>query len=247
MPASDTLRRLGSRITTPLLPQDYLHLPHPLWSARELRGQVVEVRPGTEHAATLVIKPGWGWRFDHQAGQYVGIARRRGAVPRRAARPGPAPRGPAAVRAAHRHHGAARAGPARRDLPRLGAAPELGLRPAGDAGRRREAVEEPRPRRRAAPGALHRRAGRCRRPGRHRHLPARGHHVQADGATTLLQAGEQAGVQLPFGCRMGICQSCVVPILAGSTRDLRSGLVKVEGDRVQTCVSAAAGDCVLDA
>ena len=29
--------------------------------ARELRGQIVEVRKETEDSATLVIKPGWGW------------------------------------------------------------------------------------------------------------------------------------------------------------------------------------------
>ena len=75
---------------------------------------------------------------------------------------------------------------------------------------------------------------------------ATGKTVVADGATTLLLAGESAGIQMPFGCRMGICQSCVLPVAAGSTRDLRSGAVSVAGDRVQTCISAAAGDCVLD-
>ena len=74
---------------------------------------------------------------------------------------------------------------------------------------------------------------------------AGGRTAEVDGATTLLEAGEQAGVQMPFGCRMGICQSCVVPLVAGSVRDLRNGDVKVEGDRIQTCISAAAGDCVL--
>jgi ferredoxin-NADP reductase len=67
-----------------------------------------------------------------------------------------------------------------------------------------------------------------------------------DGATTLLLAGEAAGVVMPFGCRMGICQSCVLPLKAGSVRDLRSGTEHVAGERVQTCISAAAGDCVFD-
>jgi hypothetical protein len=35
-------------------------------------------------------------------------------------------------------------------------------------------------------------------------------------------------------------------LLKGSVRDLRSGDTKHEGDRIQTCISAAAGDCVLD-
>jgi len=73
-----------------------------------------------------------------------------------------------------------------------------------------------------------------------------GKTAEVDGATTLMDAGEQAGVQMPFGCRMGICQSCVVPLLKGSVRDLRSGAEHHEGDRIQTCISAAAGDCTLE-
>jgi len=69
----ERVRRAGSKLTTPLLPDDYLHLLNPLWSSRELRGRVEEVVPETEDAATLVIRPGWGWRFDHRPGQYVGI------------------------------------------------------------------------------------------------------------------------------------------------------------------------------
>ena len=56
------------RVTTPLLPDDYLHLANPLWSARELRGQIVEVRKETADSATLVIKPGWGFDFKYRAG-----------------------------------------------------------------------------------------------------------------------------------------------------------------------------------
>jgi ferredoxin-NADP reductase len=68
------LRSAAARLTTPLLPDDYLSMINPLWSARELRGRVVTVIPETADAATLVIEPGWGWRPDHQPGQYVGIA-----------------------------------------------------------------------------------------------------------------------------------------------------------------------------
>lgn len=68
------LRSAATRLTTPLLPDDYLSKINPLWSARELRGRVVTVIPETADAATLMIKPGWGWQFNHQPGQYVGIA-----------------------------------------------------------------------------------------------------------------------------------------------------------------------------
>ncbi|MDQ2628266.1 MAG: ferredoxin reductase, partial [Actinomycetota bacterium] len=72
-PGWNALRRIATRITTPLLPDDYLRLANPLWSARELRGRVLEVRRETSDSATLVIKPGWGFHFDYRAGQYIGI------------------------------------------------------------------------------------------------------------------------------------------------------------------------------
>ena len=37
-PKVNVLRGLAARATTPLLPDDYLKLLNPLWSARELRG-----------------------------------------------------------------------------------------------------------------------------------------------------------------------------------------------------------------
>ena len=69
----ERVRRAGNKLTTPLHPDDYLSLVNPLWSTRELRGRVEKVVPETEDAATLVIRPGWGWRYDHRPGQYVGI------------------------------------------------------------------------------------------------------------------------------------------------------------------------------
>jgi ferredoxin-NADP reductase len=73
-----------------------------------------------------------------------------------------------------------------------------------------------------------------------------GKSTTADAATSLMDAGESTGVQMPFGCRMGICQSCVVGLVDGHVRDLRTGVVHEPGTRVQTCISAASGDCVLD-
>ena len=74
--------------------------------------------------------------------------------------------------------------------------------------------------------------------------------VEADGATTLLDAGEAAGVLMPSGCRMGICFGCVLPLREGAVRDLRTGelttAVPEDGIRIQTCVSAAAGPCDID-
>lgn len=74
--------------------------------------------------------------------------------------------------------------------------------------------------------------------------------VESDAATPILTTGEAAGVLMPFGCRMGICMGCVVPLREGAVRDLRTGelTTAAEGDgvQIQTCISAAAGDCHLD-
>ena len=73
-----------------------------------------------------------------------------------------------------------------------------------------------------------------------------GKSTDADAATSLMDAGERVGVRMPFGCRMGICQSCVVGLVEGHVRDLRTGAEHEPGTRVQTCISAASGDCTLD-
>ncbi|MCY1212369.1 NADPH oxidoreductase [compost metagenome] len=71
--------------------------------------------------------------------------------------------------------------------------------------------------------------------------------MEADGSTPLLDVGEDAGVLMPSGCRMGICHSCLIPLRAGHVRDLRTGEVHGEpGQLIQTCVSAAAGPVNLD-
>jgi len=78
--------------------------------------------------------------------------------------------------------------------------------------------------------------------------------VEADGATPILDAAEAAGVLMPSGCRMGICMGCVLPMKEGAVRDLRTGEITVAvpgetapgGLKIQTCISAAAGDCHLD-
>ena len=70
--------------------------------------------------------------------------------------------------------------------------------------------------------------------------------IDCDPATSLLEAGERAGVPMPFGCRMGICHTCVVSVVAGRVRDLRTGAEQEAGTRVQACVSAPSGDCVVD-
>ena len=66
------LATLAERITTPLLPADYLDVIHPLLSRSRLRGRILAITPETPDAATIVIKPGRGWR-GHIPGQYLRI------------------------------------------------------------------------------------------------------------------------------------------------------------------------------
>jgi len=351
-PARHALRKLAERITTPLLPDDYLRLANPLWSARELRGRVLQVRRETHDSATLVIKPGWGFSFDYEPGQYMGIgllidgrwrwrsysltsspvkgARtvtitvkampegflsthlvggvKPGTIVRLAAPQGnfvlPDPAPPkmlfitggsgitpvmSMLRTLVRHdqitdvihlHSApteddvmfgaeldqlARDHPGyqlrlratrsqgRLDLSRLDAeVPDWRDRQAWACGP--EAMLDAAERAWSAAGV-----GDCLHLERFavsRAAPAgvggtvtfvkSGKSANADAATSLMDAGEQVGVQMPFGCRMGICQSCVVGLVEGHVRDLRTGVEHEPGTRVQTCISAASGDCALD-
>ena len=361
------VRALIGPVTSPLLPDDYLKLINPLWSARELRGKIVEVRPETHDSATLVVKPGWGFSADHRPGQYIGIGllidgrwRWRSysvTSPPRAAgsrnlsitvkampegflsshlvtgvRPGTvvrlaAPQGefvmpdppPASVlfvtggsgitpvmsmlrTMARRDQfgGQERSDSGRisggSDVVHLHSAPtpdevmfaaELAAlgrarpgyrltvqatRTAGrlDFSRLDDQVPDWRDRQTwvcgpegmvsdaeklwAAEGVADRlhlerfAAARVAGSGRGGTVTfARtGTTLAADAATSLLEAGEQAGVRLPFGCRMGICHTCVVSLVDGRVRDLRTGAEHEPGERVQTCVTAPSGDCVVD-
>ncbi|HZU47013.1 MAG TPA: ferredoxin reductase [Mycobacterium sp.] len=351
-PGWHMLRRIATRITTPLLPDDYLHLANPLWSARELRGRIVEVRRETRDSATLVIKPGWGFSFDYQPGQYIGIgllvdgrwrwrsysltsspvtASRTvtitvkampegflsthlvdGVAPGTVVRlaepqgnfvlPDPAPpailfltagtgitpvmsmlrtlvRRDQITDIVHLH-----SAPTESDVMFAAELAELQREHAGyrlrlratrtegrlDLARLDEEVPDWRERQTWACGPegmltqaekMWSAAGVAQRLHLERFAVSRaapagaggtvtfarsGRTAAADAATSLMDAGERAGVQMPFGCRMGICRSCVIPLLDGHVRDLRTGVEHEAGTRVQTCVTAASGDCVLD-
>src|SRR3954453_11106013 len=58
--------------TTPPRPRHYLDLVDPLRSTADLRGRIEGVHPETRDAATIVIRPGLGWK-GHRPGQYIRI------------------------------------------------------------------------------------------------------------------------------------------------------------------------------
>ncbi|MER5806630.1 ferredoxin reductase [Streptomyces sp. NPDC002033] len=339
--------KLLEMVTTPLLPSDYLDLVSPLRAGADLRGRIEAVHPETADAATVVIKPGRGWR-GHTAGQYVRIGvdvdgvrlwraysvtsptnRQDGcvtitvkAIPDgkvsnhlvRRAKPGTliqldqasgdfvlpeakpakvlfltagsgitpvmgmlrdnelddvvmvhsAPR-PHDVIFRNDLHDLAADGKLRLielhtdtdgmlDIARLDAlVPDWAERetwacgPAGllDAAEdhwTEHGVQERLHTERFRPGIVV--AG----DGGQVTFSTTGKTVDADGATPLLDVGEEAGVLMPSGCRMGICFGCVTPLKAGAVRDLRTGdITEAEpGVLIQTCVSAAAGPCDIE-
>jgi ferredoxin-NADP reductase len=70
---------------------------------------------------------------------------------------------------------------------------------------------------------------------------------EAPAGVPLLIAGEEAGLPLRSGCRMGICHSCVCTLRAGQVRDLRTGeIFDQPGETIQVCVSGAAGPVELE-
>ena len=61
----------------------------------------------------------------------------------------------------------------------------------------------------------------------------------------ILKAGEPLSPE--HGCRMGICHTCTLTLVSGKVRDLRNGdEYGSPNEPVQTCITAAVGDCTLD-
>jgi stearoyl-CoA 9-desaturase NADPH oxidoreductase len=66
--------------------------------------------------------------------------------------------------------------------------------------------------------------------------------AESDGTQPILVAGEEAGATLPFGCRMGICHTCVGRLCSGQVRDMRTGKVSgTPGEMIRTCINAPEG------
>jgi stearoyl-CoA 9-desaturase NADPH oxidoreductase len=64
---------------------------------------------------------------------------------------------------------------------------------------------------------------------------------------SILVGGEEAGGSFTYGCRMGICHTCVGRLRSGRLRDLRTGDVHGEqGDMVRICVNAPEGHVEVD-
>jgi ferredoxin-NADP reductase len=79
------------------------------------------------------------------------------------------------------------------------------------------------------------------------HFCSSGIEASSDGEQPILVAGEQAGASLPYGCRMGICHTCVGRLRSGQVRDLRTGQVHGQaGEMLRTCINAPEGAVEID-
>jgi ferredoxin-NADP reductase len=76
---------------------------------------------------------------------------------------------------------------------------------------------------------------------------ASGIDADGDAGQPILEIGEAAGAKLPYGCRMGICHSCLGRLCSGRVRDLRTGAIHGEmGELLRTCVNAPEGAIEID-
>ena len=71
--------------------------------------------------------------------------------------------------------------------------------------------------------------------------------AESDGSQPILVAGEAEGLDLPYGCREGVCHTCVAELRSGQVRDLRTGKVHGdEGETIRTCIHAPEGPIEID-
>ncbi len=71
--------------------------------------------------------------------------------------------------------------------------------------------------------------------------------AESDGSQPILVAGEEAGLDLAYGCREGICHTCVGELRSGRVRDLRNGNVHGEaGEVIRTCIHAPEGPIEIE-
>jgi ferredoxin-NADP reductase len=71
---------------------------------------------------------------------------------------------------------------------------------------------------------------------------------QVSAGSTLLDLAEQNDVQIPYGCRQGLCGACATRVLSGTVQmDVEAGLTPEQKNAgyVLPCVSRASGTVVL--